>query len=428
MSGVRIAWATRIAATPSSTQSDRNGEFALDLPAPGQTVHVSATSGETPPRLARLRVESRAGAEQRWDPVLRRAAGLRIDVVNEDGSPAAGAGVQLSLHAESTLSAKDPTGWTLRARADEHGRAEFLEVADEPMDVWIYPRIGNEHPAQRLANVVEREEPWRIELPDVEQGLALFSACFTRSGARPEPAPTAAVHVPEWGYQSLLNVAQGCVVPTRLPPGPCYVSAILGAEGSIDFGPFDLRPGQPFDAGELVLPALGTLAWNAGELASEPGFGWGLRHVPTNADVLPTSVLDRDWGPPPGERKLVAGRYLVDLWRHGRLWNQRAITIEPASTTVVDDDPRSARALTLRVEYATRPDLGGIYVRRRIPQEFVLERREPVGPERVLLMPLVLAPGDYEIATLADMSLPATWHPLTIPLQDGASTTLEWTH
>lgn len=427
IAGARVEWATRIATTPSSTRSGANGDFVLDLPEPGQVVNVTASSDETPPRLARLRLESRAG-EQHWDPVLRRVTGVRIDVVNEDGTPAAGAGVRLSLHSDSRFSAANPSGWTRRRYADEHGRAEFLDIADEPMIAWIYPRVGNEHPAQRLANVVERDEPWRVELPDVEQSLALFSACFVRNGARPEPAPTAALYLPEWEYRSLLNVADGCVAPTRLPPGPCYVGAILGAQGSVDFGPFDLRPGQPFDAGELVLPALGTLDWNAGELASEPGFGWGLRCVPRNAGVLPISTVDREWGAPPRERKLVAGRYFVDLWRRGRLWTQRAITIEPGTTTVVDDDPHSARALTLRIEYATRPENGGIYVRRRIQQEFVLERREPVSSERVLVTQLVLPPGDYEIATLADMSRDVPWHPVTIPLPDGASSTLEWTH
>lgn len=429
VAGAVLRCETKGPAGSTEARAGADGMFVLELPDELRPLEVVASDPAHPARSARTRVKPSRGERLAWDPVLVERPGVQLELVDAAGAPVPGAKVRFTRSSERARLFSSER-WSPERRTDSAGRAELFDEVDDAVDALVFPPVeSNEPPVAFFEHLTPREAPWRVVLPDPLADCATFSASIGADGWTLERDPTVTVCLPDAGYRAQVQLADRRIAPQRFVPGPCYVLVGCGELGQHLFGPFDLRPGQPFDAGELRLPPKGRIEWDCSGVETTQPLGWVLATQPSADGAFPMLNGHNALGTPPSSFECLAGAHVLRLARGSEEWSRRYVDVPAGGTVRIVEVPDASTALTLRVRFQGDPAREArVAIVRAAGGWPIVQRTERIGEDGLVELRAELAPGEYRGVTFVDGESEQKLHALRVPLENGAGATVELAH
>ena len=254
------------------TRADEDGFFLMSGLSTGEW-EVFACDPARPNLFSWTRVLALPDEESPFEAVLRPTDGVRVRVLDREGTPVSAAGVVVTPVEVVSF-------WTAHVGTDELGRAQMLHVPDVPLEVRVYPTgeiRGNGDPSAFRSGVragdpelVVRLQTLAGELEDRSgrlRGLLLQSSGEALAGAQVFAVPLGSVPLPETPFGGpLLNDmgigtsetrADGSFVVDDLSPGEYWVAALSvlpRCGGAFDLGRHTVLSAEATELGTRRAP------------------------------------------------------------------------------------------------------------------------------------------------------------------------------
>ncbi|MEQ1894617.1 MAG: sigma-70 family RNA polymerase sigma factor, partial [Planctomycetota bacterium] len=309
---------------PEATRTDADGRYRLACVNPG--LRTLWAGGESELGVATETVALEEGVEGTWDATLAGGRGLRLRLVDEDGTPLVGWLAVLRRPGGTS------TWWVRRASSDEAGRVDVYDCpeGDLYLDVLDQSGLGATYLSKRLVASDEEEL-----LTIATRHRATLSGTLLDHTGRPELGGKLSLFAMRTALTHNLERDLAGRFEQRLAPGE-YSLVLQLERGARRVARFGLAENQSLDLGLLTLPAPGTLRIEALGLANgnarKPSYSLFALFEQGEGD----SFLKAGTGDIEGDVQLslLAGRYRVLLFdAAGNLPVTHEVTIEPFGET-----------------------------------------------------------------------------------------------
>ena len=311
------------------TYADPDGHFRIASLPPGRHT-IWAQDPAQSGRVCRARVDVAGGTPTIWNPVLERADGIRVRLVDE-----ADAAIETWI-----VDFLAGSAWRRSVLTGPDGRAAVYDLpAEKTIAVHVRGRIhADRFPRAVLAAVDPSPDEHTLVVTRADPAGSVSATVLDDRERPPEDATAWLVSATIWhGESEPVDPSSGEFAFAHIADGSYDLMVVWGGHGRLSLGRVEVADGAPIDLGLVRLPPTGRalIDWSWPRDAAHADLRFALYQG--TLDGTAARVL-KGLAPPPEVLELLPGPYVLMVERDVRLqW--RSFEVEPGREVRVESGP-----------------------------------------------------------------------------------------